>query len=119
MKSNKKKPKISVPDEAIPLIGELFPKFTLKDVDSGHWGKYHYFILWGIGFLFVKTKERDNKEIKDLLKLTWNILKTLSAEKLISIEACRFSKPFCEIKCVLRIYTCLQGIIKHYSCVFF
>ncbi|KAK9453072.1 Alpha/Beta hydrolase protein [Dipodascopsis uninucleata] len=26
-----------VPDEAIPTIGLFFPKFVLKDVDSGHW----------------------------------------------------------------------------------
>lgn len=26
-----------VPDEAIPLIGQLFPKFTMRDIDCGHW----------------------------------------------------------------------------------
>lgn len=26
-----------VPDEVIPLIGQFFPKFSLVDVDAGHW----------------------------------------------------------------------------------
>ncbi|KAK9460982.1 Alpha/Beta hydrolase protein [Lipomyces oligophaga] len=26
-----------VPDESIPLIGQFFPRFILKDIDSGHW----------------------------------------------------------------------------------
>lgn len=26
-----------VPDEALPLMGQLFPKFTVADVESGHW----------------------------------------------------------------------------------
>lgn len=26
-----------VPDEVIPLIGQFFPIFTLKDIDAGHW----------------------------------------------------------------------------------
>ena len=26
-----------VADEALPLIGQFFPKFELKDIDSGHW----------------------------------------------------------------------------------
>ena len=26
-----------VPDEMLPLIGRFFPRFELRDVDSGHW----------------------------------------------------------------------------------
>jgi pimeloyl-ACP methyl ester carboxylesterase len=26
-----------VPDEVLPLIGEFFPRFTLVDIDAGHW----------------------------------------------------------------------------------
>lgn len=26
-----------VPDEALPLMGELFPRFTVVDVEAGHW----------------------------------------------------------------------------------
>ncbi|KAI2779454.1 mitochondrial hydrolase [Daldinia loculata] len=26
-----------VPDEVIPLIGQFFPRFTLVDIDAGHW----------------------------------------------------------------------------------
>lgn len=26
-----------VADEALPLIGQFFPRFELKDIDSGHW----------------------------------------------------------------------------------
>jgi pimeloyl-ACP methyl ester carboxylesterase len=26
-----------VPDDILPLIGEFFPRFELRDVDSGHW----------------------------------------------------------------------------------
>lgn len=26
-----------VPDDALPLIGKFFPKFELRDIDSGHW----------------------------------------------------------------------------------
>lgn len=26
-----------VPDEALPLIGELFPRFVVRDIDAGHW----------------------------------------------------------------------------------
>ncbi|KAK7205228.1 Alpha/Beta hydrolase protein [Myxozyma melibiosi] len=26
-----------IPDEAIPTIGQFFPRFVLKDVDAGHW----------------------------------------------------------------------------------
>lgn len=26
-----------VPDEALPLIGELFPRFEVRDIDAGHW----------------------------------------------------------------------------------
>lgn len=26
-----------MPDEALPAIGEFFPRFRLADVDSGHW----------------------------------------------------------------------------------
>lgn len=26
-----------VPDEVIPIIGQFFPRFTLKDIEAGHW----------------------------------------------------------------------------------
>ena len=26
-----------VPDEALPIIGQFFPRFQLADIDSGHW----------------------------------------------------------------------------------
>jgi len=26
-----------VPDEALPVIGQFFPRFQLSDIDSGHW----------------------------------------------------------------------------------
>ena len=26
-----------VPDEMLPLIGRFFPRFELRDIDSGHW----------------------------------------------------------------------------------
>lgn len=26
-----------VPDEALPVIGRFFPRFTLADIDAGHW----------------------------------------------------------------------------------
>jgi pimeloyl-ACP methyl ester carboxylesterase len=26
-----------VPDDILPLIGEFFPRFELRDVDCGHW----------------------------------------------------------------------------------
>ncbi|KAI1000763.1 hypothetical protein K3495_g7435 [Podosphaera aphanis] len=26
-----------IPDEALPVIGKLFPRFELKNIDSGHW----------------------------------------------------------------------------------
>ncbi len=26
-----------VPDEALPIIGQFFPKFELADIDAGHW----------------------------------------------------------------------------------
>jgi pimeloyl-ACP methyl ester carboxylesterase len=32
-----------VPDEVIPIIGQFFPMFTIKDIDSGHWGEFQ---LW-------------------------------------------------------------------------
>ncbi len=25
------------PDEALPIIGQFFPKFQLADIDAGHW----------------------------------------------------------------------------------
>jgi pimeloyl-ACP methyl ester carboxylesterase len=26
-----------VPDEALPIIGQFFPRFELSDIDAGHW----------------------------------------------------------------------------------
>jgi pimeloyl-ACP methyl ester carboxylesterase len=26
-----------VPDEALPLIGQFFPRFRLVDIEAGHW----------------------------------------------------------------------------------
>lgn len=26
-----------VPDDILPLIGEFFPRFEVRDIDSGHW----------------------------------------------------------------------------------
>ena len=26
-----------VPDDVLPLIGQFFPKFILRDIESGHW----------------------------------------------------------------------------------
>lgn len=26
-----------VPDDALPIIGQFFPKFRLVDIDAGHW----------------------------------------------------------------------------------
>ncbi len=26
-----------VPDDVLPLIGRFFPRFELRDIDSGHW----------------------------------------------------------------------------------
>jgi len=26
-----------VPDEALPIIGQFFPRFELVDIDAGHW----------------------------------------------------------------------------------
>jgi pimeloyl-ACP methyl ester carboxylesterase len=26
-----------IPDEALPIIGQFFPRFELADIDAGHW----------------------------------------------------------------------------------
>ena len=26
-----------VPDEALPIVGQFFPRFELADIDAGHW----------------------------------------------------------------------------------
>ena len=26
-----------VPDDVLPIIGQFYPRFILKDIDSGHW----------------------------------------------------------------------------------
>lgn len=45
-----------VPDEVIPTIGQFFPSFTLKDIDSGHWGEFFPlpppFLFFLLFFLF-------------------------------------------------------------------
>lgn len=30
----------SISDEAFPVMGQFFPKFIVRDVESGHWCKY-------------------------------------------------------------------------------
>lgn len=29
-----------VPDETLPIIGRFFPRFEMKDIECGHWGKF-------------------------------------------------------------------------------
>lgn len=26
-----------VPDDVLPLVGQFFPRFEVRDIDSGHW----------------------------------------------------------------------------------
>lgn len=37
----------SVSDEAFAAMGQFFPRFTVRDVECGHWGKLLSFRLRG------------------------------------------------------------------------
>jgi pimeloyl-ACP methyl ester carboxylesterase len=52
-----------VPDEAIPIIGRFFPRFSMVDIDCGHWVTSEKPEDFRQGMLFALIIEKDNADI--------------------------------------------------------